>query len=1252
MAARGKAMPVGSSQWIQNEREQANEFVEQDVEEFSYSVRNELDWLNEHMADIFSKTQVNFADMFKTPGKLRGKTPRTARKVNALAPRQPLTDIFAPNAQPTAASPAKNTAFFEKVTQFQVPATDENKSPQHKPAGRATSPQRIGKPYPYTDSGYHGMMTEDEMELDAQRTASVTSSSQVGEHISQVPVHDEEAQVRRSQGGSGDDHVISDDSFVSAEEQGHAVEPGQNEEMEDAPGDTQPYTHQEEAAMVANALQQENVIEVYEDERMEDEGAEPVASQPEPKEAPLPVAPENEVDMEAEGADEHSDASSPEKPLNRKSSFTFSSLPAREPLGSKRSMGQMDLHRNSVFNKSIGTRQTENQHTEDGPAEGRTHGKTTAQTLHDRINMLGKTKEARPSKSIHQIASLSQTGYPQLPTIDQDKEQANEPDVEMHDKMVDEPAAPVNDDEDDWIAPTKPFQTWHSKPSESGLQPTAAKLASPRPAMHVKSISTTEIPSPSRAEMASPRHQKAISVSHPNLAEVLESTTPAGSPSRKTNDGHLSASKNRLWSALKSAKSIFASSASASAAAKLEAHNDSPVLARSPTRDGAEQSNKIFNLPGALWSQKDVLQSPARNNSVISFSPSRKTRNSNESEKRREKELKAQEKAAAELEKAREKERQKAAKQQAEEAAKAEKAAKAEAVKVEKEKQQAAKAAANASRPQSANSEKASDSETAPQPPPKNSMLPAGKLRAPGRLMRPTKASSQTTPAPVAVRMPSQAPRAGPAPSSFSKSQHETLASSTSSYAGPRAGSAQGYRPGTAGGNARLKALEAAARKKEADEKAAAKKAEQKRELERKRAEKAEQEKRAEEGRKAAEQQRVQEAKQVAERKVAEKRAAEARKREQDRAEQQRRDQERLDQQRKEQDRLEQQRRDLERHRQEEDARKAKEAHDLAEAIRRERSQQAQQHPRGDLPGTLRQLGKNTVPTNPAKPAKRQFPIEEDDHQPQPQRPGILRNAPSYQQTDAKRRRTNEEQDDQNQRTSVMAPPKRPSTMRKETLSKFSGYTHAPPPAPHHASMFKSTVTAQHQMQHGSKPIHPSQLVQTSSARIPFADSNAKTPGQASHSQYASGYDASKFKTPSRPMQAPKSAKSTPHYPQGDNIELPDIATDSEDEEDDDDEPGGFRAPSWTASPALRELLTQQQLMDPEAVFGPIGELKMEEVFKNGKNQDRLKRFRDRGSSAMWVETGDAVTSAEKRRDMELRERVVREGGWRYEPGV
>lgn len=204
--------------------------------------------------------------------------------------------------------------------------------------------------------------------------------------------------------------------------------------------------------------------------------------------------------------------------------------------------------------------------------------------------------------------------------------------------------------------------------------------------------------------------------------------------------------------------------------------------------------------------------------------------------------------------------------------------------------------------------------------------------------------------------------------------------------------------------------------------------------------------------------------------------------------------------------------------------------------------------------------------------------------------------------------------------------------------------------------MFKSTVTAQHQMQHSNKPTHPSQLVQMSSARIPFAD-NASFQASSHQVQSSSvhpGYEnasSNKFKTPVRPVTAPKSAKSTPHYPQGDNIELPDIATDSEDESDEEETGGGgFRAPSWVASPALRELLTQQQLVDPETVFGPIGELKMDEVFKNSKNQERLKRFRERGSSAMWVESGDAVTSAEKKKDMELRERVVREGGWRYEP--
>lgn len=49
-----KLPPVGSAPWIVSERRQANELVDQEVEEFEYSVRNEMEWLNEHMHDIFA----------------------------------------------------------------------------------------------------------------------------------------------------------------------------------------------------------------------------------------------------------------------------------------------------------------------------------------------------------------------------------------------------------------------------------------------------------------------------------------------------------------------------------------------------------------------------------------------------------------------------------------------------------------------------------------------------------------------------------------------------------------------------------------------------------------------------------------------------------------------------------------------------------------------------------------------------------------------------------------------------------------------------------------------------------------------------------------------------------------------------------------------------------------------------------------------------------------------------------------------
>lgn len=50
--------PVGSAHWVLDEREHADDAVAQEVEEFAYSVRNDMEWLNEHMAEIFGQKQL------------------------------------------------------------------------------------------------------------------------------------------------------------------------------------------------------------------------------------------------------------------------------------------------------------------------------------------------------------------------------------------------------------------------------------------------------------------------------------------------------------------------------------------------------------------------------------------------------------------------------------------------------------------------------------------------------------------------------------------------------------------------------------------------------------------------------------------------------------------------------------------------------------------------------------------------------------------------------------------------------------------------------------------------------------------------------------------------------------------------------------------------------------------------------------------------------------------------------------------
>ena len=47
--------PVGSSHWVLDERQQIAQFEAEQVEDFAFSARNDFEWLNEHMAEIFSE---------------------------------------------------------------------------------------------------------------------------------------------------------------------------------------------------------------------------------------------------------------------------------------------------------------------------------------------------------------------------------------------------------------------------------------------------------------------------------------------------------------------------------------------------------------------------------------------------------------------------------------------------------------------------------------------------------------------------------------------------------------------------------------------------------------------------------------------------------------------------------------------------------------------------------------------------------------------------------------------------------------------------------------------------------------------------------------------------------------------------------------------------------------------------------------------------------------------------------------------
>lgn len=284
----------------------------------------------------------------------------------------------------------------------------------------------------------------------------------------------------------------------------------------------------------------------------------------------------------------------------------------------------------------------------------------------------------------------------------------------------------------------------------------------------------------------------------------------------------------------------------------------------------------------------------------------------------------------------------------------------------------------------------------------------------------------------------------------------------------------------------------------------------------------------------------------------------------------------------------------------------------------------------------------NQPPCNPARPPmKRVFEPDLDD---EPVRAVRAATGQSYQQTDKKRRRT----EDEEVQELMVRPPIRRSTLRKvkdlnhreqfptnnsQDAPKQSIFTsnHASAQQPsnsyHYSSSLLRSSTLNQALQHPSQAPRPGpfpEMAKYANGKIPFTEAPNHPP-----------------KSPLRPKQpvlAP--AKSSPQYINGENIELDDIPTDS-DEESEDEKAKVSMLADWAQSPQLRQILEEQERnANPDEIFGPPRSPHMEEMFR-----ERRDRFRNRTSSANW-NGSDRLTEEEIRSDRAKREVLRKEGGW------
>ncbi|KAI9731641.1 MAG: hypothetical protein M1818_007771 [Claussenomyces sp. TS43310] len=707
-ALRAKSrLQVGSAPWITEERASALQMISSEAEEFSFSAKNELDWLNEHMAQIFDENQLyvriglpsiyvfadeenrsNVTELFKTPGKLRGKTPRVARKNNPLEARAPLSDVFSATPHGPGPNPFRKQQAVRQAPKFSV-AEDASEPPKQKPPPLKSTSTEITN----FDSGYHGSQASIATDVVEQSPQQVPHPSTAKSHLEPLQPLD----VARQ----SDDRRTTEESFQSAkEDQTVNVAVDGN-----ALGMIQ--TVATEALMTSASRSFEDPVKSLE---IASSPRKPTSPGLERRQSKVKIDSEPTSNQAFEDIQSPSDGSSPVRPI-RHSSLSFATLPPREPLNTnaKKSIGNRTsrtshLDRTSYYGrntggKSLGSRQVEDvQDEEDSNLDlnlpeiskpesdreskmTRMHNKTSTQRLQDQISMLGKSQSnvPRPSKSIPSIVAAAS------------QKESQHVSPARHDPVVSAPGAFPAEEDDDWIEPQtqsnaapaifspRPELTKsHTLAVMDSVhdQDDASVFAVPKqrspvrdpvertvsPLGLTKYASTSVITSPSkRKEDYSWYLKKGVSVSNPNLASHSGrgERSPSKSPSRSLRDSPLKAAKDKISSILKTSRSLFASSAAVSADAHCSTlSGPSTRSAQDPARDSIQDH---ATNDGSLYPSLDAHQQP---DSPSKSGIARRTRASTEREERRKekeaKEARMMNEQLEKLEKLREKESQKA----------------------------------------------------------------------------------------------------------------------------------------------------------------------------------------------------------------------------------------------------------------------------------------------------------------------------------------------------------------------------------------------------------------------------------------------------------------------------------------------------------------------------------------------------------------------------------------------------------------